>query len=296
MILNANAKLIKALAGSELFRSYERAYSEMTGLPLTLRAVETWQLPFHGKATENAFCAVTAEKSRSCAACLRLQGQLTLAAMTHPATRTCVYGLCETAVPVKLGLTTIGFLQTGQVLRQKPSAVSFQRAVRQAEKFGVDFDNQLTELAYFKIPVLAQRKLNSLADLLVVFAEHLSLKGNQLVVQTANAEPPIIIKAKEFILTHLTETISLRLVASAVNMSSFYFCKQFRKATGLSFTEFVARTRIEKAKLALVNPNLRVSEVAFNVGFQSLTHFNRVFKKIVGQSPSHYRDQLPAAA
>ena len=53
--------------------------------------------------------------------------------------------------------------------------------------------------------------------------------------------------------------------------------------------------RIEKAKNLLLNPNLRISEIAYEVGFQSLTHFNRVFKKLVGQSPTDYRAQLPAA-
>jgi len=50
--------------------------------------------------------------------------------------------------------------------------------------------------------------------------------------------------------------------------------------------------RIEKSKNLLLNPNLRVSEIAFEVGFQSLTHFNRVFKKLLGQSPTDYRAQL----
>jgi len=44
-----------------------------------------------------------------------------------------------------------------------------------------------------------------------------------------------------------------------------------------------------------LNPNLRVSEIAYEVGFQSLTHFNRVFKKITGRSPSDYREQLAPA-
>jgi AraC-like DNA-binding protein len=54
--------------------------------------------------------------------------------------------------------------------------------------------------------------------------------------------------------------------------------------------------RIEKAKNLLLNPNLRISEIAYEVGFQSLTHFNRVFRKITGQSPTDYRDKLPSAA
>jgi len=58
----------------------------------------------------------------------------------------------------------------------------------------------------------------------------------------------------------------------------------------------VSRLRVEQAKNLLLNPHLRVSEIAYEIGFQSLTHFNRVFKKIVGQSPSEYRRQLPAHA
>jgi AraC-like DNA-binding protein len=75
-------------------------------------------------------------------------------------------------------------------------------------------------------------------------------------------------------------------------MSPFYFCKQFKKITGLNFTEYVSRTRIEGAKNLLLNPNLRISEIAYEVGFRSLTHFNRVFRHIVGESPTTYRQQL----
>ena len=81
-------------------------------------------------------------------------------------------------------------------------------------------------------------------------------------------------------------------MAKAVNSSPFYFCKMFKKGTGINFTEYLSRIRIERSKNLLLNPHLRVSEIAFEVGFQSLTHFNRVFKNTVGQSPTHYREQL----
>ena len=70
----------------------------------------------------------------------------------------------------------------------------------------------------------------------------------------------------------------------------------FKKITGVNFTDYVSRVRIEKAKDLLLNPNLRISEIAYVVGFQSLTHFNRVFKRILGQSPTDYRGQLKLAA
>ena len=208
---------------------------------------------------------------------------------------TCAYGLCETAVPVKLGTETIGYLQTGQVMRQKPSEGSFRRAIEEAQELGVDIDNAKARQAYFATPVVSQKKLDSLSSLLGIFADHLSMKSNQVALQAANAEPPVITKAKQFIREHQTEDLSLRQVAAAVHISIFYFCKLFRKVTGTSFTEFVSRTRVERAKNLLLNPNLRVSEIAYEIGFQSLTHFNRVFKKVAGESPTEYRSHLRAS-
>ena len=291
--MNANAHMIEMLADSPLFQTYERAFTETTGMPVTLRPVETWQLPLHGKREENPFCAMMAEKSRTCAACLQMQETLAQSARNEACTVTCAYGLCETAVPVKLGTKTIGFLQTGQVMRQKPTAAGFRRAVDVAEKLGVDLNHDKAREAYFQTPVVSQRKLDSVSNLLSIFADHLSMKSNQIAVQTANTEPPVIAKARRFIEEHHAEDISLGQVAQAVHASLFYFCKLFKKITGLNFTEYVSRVRVEKAKNLLLNPNLRVSEIAYEVGFQSLTHFNRVFKKLSGQSPTEYRGHLP---
>ena len=279
-----------------MVQDYERAYSEATGMPVTLRPVETWQLPLHGKRRENAFCAMMAEKSRTCAACLQTQEKLAQSATDSPCTTTCAYGLCEMAVPVKLGTQTIGFLQTGQVMRQKPTPAAFDRAVTTGKDLGVDLDTEQAREAYFATPVVPPKKLESFSRLLSIFADHLSIKSNQLAVQSANAEPPVIAKAKEFIKAHHTEDLTLGQVAAAVHTSIFYFCKLFRAATGATFTEFVSRTRVERAKNLLLNPNLRVSEIAYTTGFQSLTHFNRIFKKMVGESPTLYRARLPKAA
>lgn len=294
--MKANGQLIETLTRSEMVQNYERAYAEATGMPMALRPVESWQLPFRGKRKENAFCALMAEKSHTCASCLQLQERLAQDAMNEPATRTCAYGLCETAVPVKLGPQTIGFLQTGQVLREQPTEASFQRAFEQARKFGVDIGNERTKRAYFATPVASQRKLDSATNLLAIFADHLAMKSNRLMVQVENPEPPIIAKAKQFIREHFTEDLSLGQVSSAVNVSIFHFCKLFRKWSAVTFTDFVSRTRVEKAKNLLLNPNLRSSEIAFAVGFQSLTHFNRKFRQIVGETPTDYRGKLRAMA
>ena len=91
---------------------------------------------------------------------------------------------------------------------------------------------------------------------------------------------------------HKTEPLSLAAVASAAGASVFHFCKVFRKSTGLRFTDYVTRVRLEEARTQLLNPGRRISEVAYDVGFQSLTQFNRTFKRVFGQSPSEFRTNL----
>jgi AraC-like DNA-binding protein/ligand-binding sensor protein len=288
----SDRSLIEALANSKVFQDYERAFTEATGMPVALRPVETWQLPHHGKRNEGPFCAIVSEKSRSCASCLQVQEKLSQAAIEEPETLGCPNGMCDTAVPVRLGGRVIGYLQTGQVFRKKPTEAQFEKIARQVEEWGIDVDRQTLREAYFATRVVPHKQHESIVKLLSIFAQHLAILSNQVLVANENAEPPVITRAKEFIQEHQTENLRLGHVAKAVNTSSFYFCKMFKKATGINFTDYLARVRIEKSKNLLLNPNLRVSEIAFEVGFQSLTHFNRVFKKILGQSPTEYRAHL----
>lgn len=287
-------KLIDILSGSKLYREYERAFSEAVGVPLTLRAVESWQLPYHGKRCENPYCAFLAAKSRSCAACLRTAQRLSRLAADEPSTITCASGLSETAVPIRVGEKLVGFLQTGQVFTKAPTEGQFERTVQLLQQWDVTVRKDHLREAYLKTRVLSPAEQQSIVTMLTIFGQHLSMVGDQIAVWKTHAEPPVISRARAYIFEHLSEDLSLGLVAKAVNASSFYFCKLFKKSVGINFIDYVSNLRIEKAKNLLLNPNCLVSEIAFEVGFQSLTHFNRVFKKLTGVSPSKYRAQLPS--
>jgi AraC-like DNA-binding protein len=103
------------------------------------------------------------------------------------------------------------------------------------------------------------------------------------------AEPVEIWKARKFIHEHSDEELGLTKVAKSVNISANHFSEKFKEVTRINFVDYIARTRTEKARERLQNSNLRISEIAFAVGFQSLSQFNRVFKKLTGKSPSAYR-------
>jgi AraC-like DNA-binding protein len=105
------------------------------------------------------------------------------------------------------------------------------------------------------------------------------------------AEPVEIWKARKFIEDHCVEELSLTKVAKSVRISPNHLSERFKQVTGVNFVEYIAWTRFEKACDLLRNSNLRISEIAFAVGFQSLSQFNRVFRKLSGQSPTEFRSE-----
>ena len=286
-----NRELVDTLRRSKLFRSYEQVFSEATGLPLTLRPVDYWQLEHQGKKHQNPFCGMLAERPATLAVCLQAHQDIIDHTGLIPHTVTCPFGLTETAVPVKLGAQIIGYLRIGQVLRHTPAKSESSKVSRELERRGVRFTGAIRK-AWEKTPMIPPEKYNATVRLLAFFADQLSALSNQLVTEQNNAEPPLVLKARNYIEKHKTEELSLADVANAAGASVFHFCKVFHKATGLKFTDYVARVRLEDAQSRLLNPNLRVSEIAYDVGFQSLTQFNRTFKRVFGQSPSEFRDRV----
>ena len=280
------------LERSGIYRDYQKAFETTTGLPLALRSSGSFQSPLHGSKRANAFCTLMAARNKSCAACLQLQQRVETEAATEAKTLQCFAGLNESAIPVRSGDTILGFLQTGQVFFRPPTAARFERIAHQLREWGSTDELPELEAAYFKTRVVPKEHYESIVRLLSIFALHLSSLSNQVMVSEAQAELPAITKARAFIASHQADDLSLAEVARAANMSAFYFCKIFKKATGLTFTDYLARVRTEAVKQMLLNPHMRMSEAAFAAGFQSLSQFNRVFHRIAGESPSRYHERL----
>ncbi|MFA6289418.1 MAG: helix-turn-helix domain-containing protein [Opitutaceae bacterium] len=287
---------VEQLKRSKIYRDYEQSFRDTTGLPINLRALGAFDLPHHKDPNENPFCALMAKSNQSCAACLQLQQRVEVEAQLEPKTLKCFAGLCDSAVPIRVGENLVAFLQTGQVLLHQPTKKQFAQTTRQLLKFGTDIDLKQLEEAFFQSRVVNKKQYDSILRLLTIFAQHLSILSNQLVVKEENSEAPAISRARIYITDKHADDLSLDEVAKAVNMSAFYFCKMFKKATGMTFTDYLARVRVEKVRNLLLNPHKRISEAAFEAGFQSLSQFNRVFRKIAGEAPTAYRTKLHGAS
>ena len=92
----------------------------------------------------------------------------------------------------------------------------------------------------------------------------------------------------EYIHSNFDKTPDVNHVAAQVHLSTPAFCRYFKKQTKMTFTDFVNQYRITQAKTFLLQDK-NVSETCFEVGFESLSYFNKIFKKITGENPSEFR-------
>jgi AraC-like DNA-binding protein/ligand-binding sensor protein len=286
---SSDQEVVRHLSRSEIFKDYERAFSEAMDLPLNIRGRHSWSPPHHGREDHDSFASILARFNKARAACLKAQTAASREPDSTTRTVTWFAGLSESAVPVYVGDHILGFLETGEVMLKNPTKHHFATITRQLRAWGYKADWKQLERAYFRSCVLSPGRYRAVLRLLGIFAQHLSILSNQLVVRREKAEAANMARARQFIEKHQAEPLSLGRVAHAANISRYYFCKMFKKATGMNFIDYLSRVRVEKSKTLLLNPNSRISEAAFASGFQSMTNFNRAFKRIVGRSPTQFR-------
>ena len=161
------------------------------------------------------FCRIIAGQNRPCSDCLRLQEKLCRNATKAPKAVQCAYGMVEIAVPLRLGSRTIGFLRAGQALRNSPDDKAVKEMSRRLALAAPKCDLETAREMFVKTQVLSQRQAESIKRLLSIFAEHLAMKSNLMVIREANTEPLAVTRTKQFVEANYGNDISLADAARA---------------------------------------------------------------------------------
>lgn len=111
----------------------------------------------------------------------------------------------------------------------------------------------------------------------IITAENRSLTHSQLQ------------QAIEYIHTHLNHDLSLIEIARVINISPTYFASLFKRATGTSPHQYVIQQRVERAKMLLKTTNLKIADIALQVGFSSQSHLTQQFKRLTRMTPKQAR-------
>ena len=279
------------LAKLPILQRYEKAFRKATGVALKLLPPDEKTRRTNLRQSENPFCAFVASTPAGCEACLKTQNRIAHSSASALAARQtyCFAGLTDIAIPVMVGERHVATLLSGQIFRKEPTRRDFEKMLRSIGAQDKEWKKK-AEKSYFKTPVVTPAALDAVIQLLTIFAQHLSDDiSRHLMTVHPDTESTMVGSAKKFVESHSQSPLTLEQVLQHVHVSRFHFCKVFKKTTGITFTEYVARVRVEKAKSLLLNPACRISEVVFTAGFGSVPQFNSVFKRIVGMSPTAYR-------
>ena len=286
--------LLSRILQSDRFKIYQDAFRLTTGLPLRLVSADAdhWSLD-DNTVNRSPFCEALNLCGGAYTACRETNRRLMREAEVNgPSTYNCFAGLCATAVPVKLGASVVGFLKTGQVFTKVPSEAQFTEMLGSLGRKTLSATSigQLKS-AYMSTRAVDPQRYDSMITLLQTFAEQLSEHAESLAIIEEGSEPAAIARARKFIHANVDQPLPLGQVAREAGLSESHFCRLFKDSTGLTLTDYVNRCRIDWAKRELLRPEVRISEIAFLVGYQSLSQFNRSFARIAGVSPTQYRRQ-----
>jgi len=111
----------------------------------------------------------------------------------------------------------------------------------------------------------------------------------QLITEQSTLGETVITVAESIVRQHYSRDLQLAEVANRVSMNYSYFSKLFKERTGLTFTAYLIKVRMEEAQKLLKDPTLRINEISEKVGYGNLYHFSRAFKNYYGVSPKEHR-------
>jgi AraC-like DNA-binding protein/ligand-binding sensor protein len=199
----------------------------------------------------------------------------------------CHAGLIDIAVPLFVNKKFLGMLTSGQVLKKKPTEKSFRELKK---KLGsLNFDEAKLREYYFKTAVLSAKQVEAMMELISLMGNYIVESENKLLFLEAANEKNKILAARKYIEQNYQRDITISDIAGAVYLSESYFSHQFKNEVGVSAVQYLNCYRIEKAKELLRTRTLNITEIATKTGFQSLPHFNRIFRKFEKMAPRDFR-------
>jgi AraC-like DNA-binding protein len=274
-------------------REFQRDFELLSGMRLAF--VDELGMGSDGPLSASGMCAAMERSAAGRTTCARLrQGLLLEAAPGNPACAMCDAGLAEVVVPVRISGIPAGFFVFGGVATQAPDTPSRHKVHHLLRKAGVEMEEAVLDDLLESAPVMPRGMLDAYQRIAHLAANQIALKATDQLVDPEAQMPPMVLKACGLIRGQtLMEDVSLVSVARRCGVSQGHLSRMFHHTTGLTFREYVAQVRIEHAKALLLHSGKGVTEIAYESGFQSLSQFHRVFRKVFGTTPGMMRRERP---
>ncbi|MGA2033686.1 MAG: PocR ligand-binding domain-containing protein [Thermoguttaceae bacterium] len=287
-VANSRGNLVfEAIAKSDLFVQFFRLVDSLTGLKPALVDCGGEEVLPCPRTRLNKFCRIIDRTPEGVAACRRCDTANVSQCGCELRIYQCHAGLMDICVPILVSGEHAASILCGQVLTRAPDERGFQAVLRRIR--GIPVDAAELRRAYFATPVVPFRQLKRMAQMIAFFAGYLSEIGSRLALLEQKEERECIRAARQYMSENFHAPLTLKEVAGVVALSPKYFSRLFAREVGESYIRQLNRMRIAKAKEQLLHPHVRVSDVAARCGFESIPHFNRVFRSLEKLSPTDFR-------
>lgn len=157
-------------------------------------------------------------------------------------------------------------------------------------------DPVIYHLASAVIPMLNQSDESNrffIDEIMMAMQAHLSVNYGHRGVATSSKDRGLAPwqqrRAKEMLSAHIADGVSVEKLARECSFSRCHFSRAFKLSLGLSPHQYLLQMRVDKAKTQLLNPSLKITDVAIDCGFSDSSHFTKVFSRCTGYSPSYWR-------
>ena len=265
-------------------------FKKITGLILDINDKNGYHPKrFYKEDEENEFCRIIRSTEIGKNECIKCGKELGMKAAKEgkPVVVECHAGLTELIYPIILNNGLIATLESGQILIKEPNIEHFNEITSKVKHYGIDLDKLKKE--YFETRAIKEDILINYIDLMGLVVSYIIETEDKIISLGKIENGSTIFKAKEYIRKNYSKKIMVKDISTFLNISSSHFEHLFKKETGMTFIEYLNYYRINIAKKSLlIKP---ISVVCHEVGFGSLSHFYKFFRRYIGSTPKEYKKE-----
>lgn len=283
------------LADSPEFAEFSSMLRELTGVVMAMNDPKSGQIrrKFDKETEGNPVCRLILADDAGVRRCIACDRRHHLRAATSAQTQhyTCHAGFWDIAVPVFVLGRHVATISGGQLLREPKSPAGFLRLRKRLAWLKIS--DRTLRAAYDHAVHLPREQVACVMRLLELFARQMCESAQRIRDLQEQLERPEVQRARAFVEREFcNSSLALGETARRAGLSPAHFSHVFRQTTGTTFTRYVQARRVTEAKKQLAGTQDAIADICYACGFNSLTHFNRVFRAFEHNSPSQYRHSL----
>lgn len=257
------------------------------------------QIPEKNKFHDSTFCKFVKTSHQGFRYCLKCKYRSIHRASQQDETYVsqCFMGITEIVKPVFINNRIASVIYLGNLLDQKKENEIKDKVVKRSKSIGISPEKMLERLKLVQpVDAASLEEYIKIVDLIhssIQFAHSFSNRADRIVENHSNISANYWLTQAVIDFVHANYYMDIRMehIANLHSVNPNYLRCKFKKESGMCFTEYLNKVRIENAKRLLQNTGLSVIDVSVRMGFNNVTYFNKMFKEFVGITPTAFRDQ-----